>query len=90
MTRPRLEAPRKAVTVKLPPALLDQVAARAAKLGCTKTAFYERALEAALGGAVAPAQGEDGVAPVKGLVERRMDPGEARAAAFRAARARRG
>lgn len=87
------EITRKPVTLKLPPDLIERVAVRAKRLGMTKTAFHERALEAALGGAgpKAPrvAAGRpvaDPPAPPRAPV---LDPAVDRAAAFRAAQARR-
>lgn len=46
----RVACPRRAVTVKLPPALIVAWGERAALLGVSKTAVLERALEAALRG----------------------------------------
>lgn len=45
--------PRVARTFKFPPDLIERYEAQAAKLGMNRTAFVERAIEAALGGPVA-------------------------------------
>lgn len=82
--RPRKSDARVGRTFKFPPALIERYEVEAAKRGMTRTAFVERAIEAAIGSpagrAVAPraVPRERPVAPV-------VDPGVARAAAFRAA-----
>jgi hypothetical protein len=75
--------PRVPRTYKFPPALIARYEARAAHLGVTKTQFIERAIEAALGSsgrAVGPR-----AVPRERPVAPAVDPGVARAAAFRAA-----
>ncbi len=79
---------RKAVTYKLPPELLEKVAARAVSLGCTRTQVVQLALETALSGMVVRSGGPrvaEAVAPVRTASVPVVD----RAAAFRAAAARR-
>jgi hypothetical protein len=81
--RPRKSDARVGRTFKFPPALIERYEVEAAKRGMNKTAFVERAIEAALGSsgrAVGPraVPRERPAAPV-------VDPGVARAAAFRAA-----
>lgn len=44
-----MEHPRRPQTYRLPPELLERLESRARALGCSKTAFVQRALEAALG-----------------------------------------
>lgn len=48
MSRPRLDNPRRAVTVKLPPALIERWEREAKRSRVTKTAVLQRALEAML------------------------------------------
>lgn len=55
MARPKLDNPRRPVTVKLPPALIVRWEREAKRTGETKTALLERALTAELGGANANA-----------------------------------
>lgn len=84
--------PRVARTYKLPPDLIKRLEERCAALGIDRTAFVERALEAALGAAGAPRGGQGTVAPRRpaGAVPApAVDPVLDRAAAFRAAQARR-
>lgn len=83
--RPRKANARVGRTYKFPPELIERYEARAAKLGITRTQFIERAIEAALGGASAsPVLRPAAPREVKPMV----DPGVARAAAFRAAHRR--
>lgn len=90
--RPRKEDARVARTYKLPPALVAAVEARAAVLGMSRTAFVQRALEAALGaqtGSGAPRVLSSSRTPAGAPVEpRALAPGELRAQQFRRAAAR--
>lgn len=80
------ELRRRAVQVKLPPALIARMEERCGRSGMSKTEFVERALEAALGSS-AGRGGVRAAVPSTGAsvaATRAVDPGVARADAFRA------
>lgn len=91
MAAPKKEHPRKPVTYKLPPALLERIAEHAARNACTRTEVVERSLEAFLGpvGSTAVSRSpEPAQAPVERANAVPLDAAQARAAAFRAAASR--
>jgi hypothetical protein len=79
---------RVARTFRLPPELIVRLEERAARLGMDRTAFVERALEAALGGSTPAGVRQAGGAETRAPASPRapVDPGVARAEAFRRAR----
>ena len=87
---PKKENPRRQVTYKLPPVLLDRIKREHKRRGCKdQTQFVERALWAALGATVPLPEPEASAAPA-GPPEPRAnavvaDPLQARTAAFRQA-----
>lgn len=89
--RPRKENARKARTYKLPPALIARMEERCRKLGMERTAFVERAIEAALGGSTSAASArlEAGHRAPASPPAPAPDPGALRAEQFRQAAMRR-
>lgn len=89
---PKKENPRRQVTYKLPPALLDRIKREHKRRGCKdQTQFVERALWAALGATEALPEPEPAPAPAvapEGRANAAVDIA-ARTAAFRQATTRR-
>lgn len=87
---PKKENPRRAVTYKLPPALLDRIAREHKRHGCKdRTEFVERALWGALSGSVAPTQAPSPPESAQAPTERANAVPVDRAELFRAATQRR-